>query len=453
MAKKNNQNFIRMSDIPDASTKAYTKKILNNWNELKKREQRIEDFYTQCSPRQLWEVLPDNAWKGQRCFIVGGGASLKDFDFEILKDELTIGINMAFMKFNPTLMFSTDSRLFEGITSGKLGKEVQEKYRAYKGLKVWLNVANYEYPQEVYTLNCCGEQGFPDTMKIGLGHGSNSGYSALNLAYQLGANPIYLLGYDMKGDGKGKQKWFHNYYPWAMPEASYIRMIKNFDHISNTLKEKEISVINLNNDSKLRCFPISEINQINKNTFPIIISYYTKNTLYQDLAKRLTASLDRLHIVYDIEGIDDLGSWQKNTYYKAKFIRRKMEEHPDRDIVFIDCDAIVWEYPELFKNLDCDLAVHYFQWKGKEYASNGTLFIKNNEQMRGFVDEWIAENENRIMTNVFEQKVMQDLMASEKWASILNIKKLPKEYCYIVDLMKVGKPVIHHFQASRLTRS
>ena len=41
-------------------------------------------------PQQsLQRLLEDGAWAGRRCFIVGGGPSLKGFDFRRLKGELT----------------------------------------------------------------------------------------------------------------------------------------------------------------------------------------------------------------------------------------------------------------------------------------------------------------------------------------------------------------------------
>src|SRR4030042_335661 len=35
--------------------------------------------------RPFWEVMADGAWRGERCFIIGGGPSLPGFDFERLR--------------------------------------------------------------------------------------------------------------------------------------------------------------------------------------------------------------------------------------------------------------------------------------------------------------------------------------------------------------------------------
>ena len=61
----------------------------------------------------ITDVLNSDSWKGKRCFIIGGGPSLSDFDFDILKDELTIGINKTLIQFSPTLNYSMDKRFYD----------------------------------------------------------------------------------------------------------------------------------------------------------------------------------------------------------------------------------------------------------------------------------------------------------------------------------------------------
>ena len=71
----------------------------------------------------------------------------------------------------------------------------------------------------------------------------------------------------------------------------------------------------------------------------IIVSYYTKNTPYEDVMKQhLLASLKKWNLKYDVEAIGDFGNWQQNTHYKAKFIKRKLLQHK-KPVVLIDEDA------------------------------------------------------------------------------------------------------------------
>lgn len=177
-----------------------------------------------------------------------------------------------------------------------------------------------------------------------------------------------------------------------------------------------------------------------------IVSYYTRDTRYELEAKKLMESLEKLGLPFEVEVIDSLGSWQKNTQYKAVFIRKMMDKH-DEDIVFLDADCVVRKHPELFETIaekgEIDFAVHYFM--GKQLAS-GTMYFANCPIVAALVDSWIEANEQN--PNAFDQKTLQDLLKSG-WDN-LRVLVLPPEYCKIFDLMAdVKDPVIEHFQASR----
>ena len=42
----------------------------------------------------LWK--PEKVWDDLDAFIIGGGHSLKSFNWDLLKSEMTIGCNMAY---------------------------------------------------------------------------------------------------------------------------------------------------------------------------------------------------------------------------------------------------------------------------------------------------------------------------------------------------------------------
>lgn len=245
-----------------------------NWAELKwgrggRGTHRIP--FIPIEDRLFSDVLEDDAWKGQRCFIIGGGPSLKDFDFSKLKGELVIGINRAYERVDCTIAFSIDSQYYRWIVKGKLGAEAKEKFDNFKGYKVWLNSAYFiPCPEDIYLFNSIGGgEAFSWSLKNGLAGGCNSGYGALNLAVCLGANPIYLLGFDMKGDGE-KQAWWHDGYPVKQPEKVYKKFIERFNNIAPEIKAKGIKVINLNPGSKLKCFDFGRFEEIKQKTITAI---------------------------------------------------------------------------------------------------------------------------------------------------------------------------------------
>ena len=213
----------------------------------------------------LEDVLPDNSWKRKPCFIVGGGPSLSGFDFRKLRGERTIGINLAFRDFCPMIAFSMDRRFFLWVRSHKYGKDVTDRFIDFPNYRVWLNTkpSVYSYPELIYTVPVyesysAGHWAFPFSMSDGLGHGNNSGYAALNLAVCLGANPIYLLGFDMKhseNEDGSKKTHYHDGHPKEQQTREVESYPQYFERIAPILLKKRVRVINLNPDSALSCFP------------------------------------------------------------------------------------------------------------------------------------------------------------------------------------------------------
>ncbi len=202
------------------------------------------DYGEDLKVRGLWQICARQMWKGRRCFIVGGGPSLKNFNWNLLDGELSIGINRAFEKYDPSMMFCMDPRVWGWIVRGDFGQESTERYESFKGVKVWMNATNFVFPDNIVVVDLADLQPC----------GSNSGHGAINLAILLGANPIYLLGFDMKGDGSGHQKWFHNGYPALQSESVYGGFIEALGKDVARIKKSGTKVINLTPDSALNCF-------------------------------------------------------------------------------------------------------------------------------------------------------------------------------------------------------
>lgn len=180
---------------------------------------------------------------------------------------------------------------------------------------------------------------------------------------------------------------------------------------------------------------------------PIYIAFYTIDTPYEEEAKKLEASLREFSLPYEIEAIPTLGSWQENTKYKAIFIQNMLFKHTGRAVVYLDCDAVIRERPTLFDNIDCDIAVHYYESKNRPDREllSGTLYVAPTENARRLIELWRYVNQE--YPSRWEQK---NLSIALKFMPEIKIYELPPTYCLIFDLMKDrGRPVIEHFQASR----
>jgi len=199
-----------------------------------------------------------------------------------------------------------------------------------------------------------------------------------------------------------------------------------------------------------------------------IISYATKNTPYMKvIQEKLLPTLKKFNLEYDIEYPEDMGSWQKNTHYKAEFLKKMLLKHKE-PIVFLDSDATIEKYPELFFKLEkenYDISYHELDWmkmwrkqtgQAKREVLSGTLYLAYNEKILQFLDEWIEENKK---STAWEQKNMAKVLIN--WKKKLNIYPLPYSYITIMvgggaipsHMIKKSEVVILHHQASRKYRN
>lgn len=186
----------------------------------------------------------------------------------------------------------------------------------------------------------------------------------------------------------------------------------------------------------------------------LVIAYYTESTQYEVLAGNLKKTLQNFSIPFYIEDIKDLGSWEKNTHYKAHFIKKCLNDR-NQDLLYVDVDALFKQYPSLIPDLTCDIAYRTqdFRWR-KDEALSGTIFLKNNDKVKRLVDRWIELNEatpaERMKPETWEQKNMQ---SAHREMSDIEYYNLPPEYTFIFDHMKTMypgvRPVIEHYQESR----
>jgi len=189
----------------------------------------------------------------------------------------------------------------------------------------------------------------------------------------------------------------------------------------------------------------------------IYVSFVSKNTVYEKVAEQyLIPSLKKWNLRYDIDYIENRGSWAENVYYKPEFINKMLRKHKE-PIVSLDADATIEKFPELFERLpnNIDLAAHYLDWhswygKGnKQELLGGTLYFNYNEKILNMVNDWMIAQKK---IKQYAQKVLAKMLEEHK---NINIYKLPLEYCYIKNLpdgreplIKLDPTILHH-QVSR----
>lgn len=195
----------------------------------------------------------------------------------------------------------------------------------------------------------------------------------------------------------------------------------------------------------------------------IFISYYTSGAYEQIIRRYLIPSLVKWQLPYNIKKIEDLGSWQKNTGFKCKFIKEILTKYKE-DICFLDADATIEAYPELLFKIpnEYDIAIHLLDWQlfwrnkpnqNHRELLSGTMVVRYKEKTLKLLDKWIRQV--KIQSNVKEQKVLEKIVINNPRYKVYN---LPASYCAIKKYdgsipEYIGKPYIIHHQVSRQHRN
>lgn len=203
--------------------------------------------------------LPD--WSGRPAYIIGGGKSLRHFDFFQLIDRNVIGCNQAFLE-HPDVVdialfgdpgfwqrYAIALAAFPGWVATNRD-DLQDHNKA--ALPRWLKI--YKRVDEGW--------GTGETLAFNY----NTGALAVNLAASLGATRIYLLGFDMQPNGH----WHGRSYEPPQQASHYNRFKDGFGILAEAIRapnvlRQPIEVINVSEPgvSQLAVFPVVPFSSAN----------------------------------------------------------------------------------------------------------------------------------------------------------------------------------------------
>lgn len=430
-------NVIRMGDIPDPSERLQKKILLKN-------------------NISVSEVFRQGQWEGQRCFILGGGQSVKDIDLSNLKNENIIAINMAFRLCEPSIIYGMDARLWGWIEKGQMDAGDDIKFLNSKAVKVWSDITAAPLPEDIIIAPSIMRPGISTNIREGVACGTNSGFGALNLALLLGAKEIYLIGYDFYGT-----RW-HKGYPQGGQETMYGYHLQCYEAAAAQIRKEfpEQRIINTNSKSKLTCFEFGNLptmskiktaktvfvkKRAKKKSDPLFVGFYTVDNGYKKYALNMIKTLDRLRLEHDIQAVKSKGNWNKDTKAKANFLIEMRKRHPGKPLIWIDADAVIVRFPEELYNIEKeDVAVHYRDGEG---LISSLIYFADTLAANNILKRWETECKTQEDDPIFDQKLLQGVIASAKE---IEVKKLSSAYCYIIGIHNPDvEPVIEQHQASR----
>ncbi len=148
--------------------------------------------------------------KGQRCFVIGNGPSLKESDLDCLKNEITFAANRIYLIFDktawrPTYYFCMDYDAYsvdhEIINQIEADLRFVPLERAMAAGKIYNEITYYHQvsnPTHIKQGKCLvnAECKFSDDCEKVIYGGRTVLYDALQMAVYMGFSEIYLLGVD-----------------------------------------------------------------------------------------------------------------------------------------------------------------------------------------------------------------------------------------------------------------
>lgn len=217
---------------------------------------------------KVTDVLQDNAWLGQRCFIVAGGESLEHLDLSCLGGEKTIAVNKSFLKLSPTVFYSMDARFYRWLQEGKIceleKKPVLEVWKKLSCPKLFLAPINnnVKFKKDVYFINRPEDRNMSTSFESGMWSGNNSGFGAIMLAKLLGVKTIYLLGFDMQC--KTKSHWHKGYHSQSVKETrdKCAKFVAQLTEWAPKFEASGVKIVNLSPDSALTCFEFDTLENV-----------------------------------------------------------------------------------------------------------------------------------------------------------------------------------------------
>lgn len=191
-------------------------------------------------------------------------------------------------------------------------------------------------------------------------------------------------------------------------------------------------------------------------TLPLVISFYTLDTPYEEEVKYLQASCLEWNIDHVIEGVPSAGSWEMNCAFKPLFILQKMAKYK-RPLLWVDADAVFVRPLEHTDAFSADVGVRLYDCADDHPSRivTATLFVNATAPAQEIVELWAKEcmsmlaKKNR--EEVWDQDALRRVFLAHKHR--VNFAALPEEYSKIVghpeDEQKCINPMILQYQASR----
>lgn len=202
----------------------------------------------------FWTPAP--IWKDESVIIVGGGRSLLDFDWSVIKKYKVLVCNRAYLK------------MPDGIADAVIMCDKSALNASYEDLQTFPGIVFLNLPeQKKWTEVNCPSWAYSIERFLGTGLCDNglcwnghTGAAAINLALLCGAKRLYLLGFDMKAEDQKNPDWYRQDHEWdknnPAVDARFDNWLGTFPAVERDRESMfpAAQIINVNDNSALDTF-------------------------------------------------------------------------------------------------------------------------------------------------------------------------------------------------------
>jgi len=199
--------------------------------------------------------------------------------------------------------------------------------------------------------------------------------------------------------------------------------------------------------------PMPKDTSIPKAAFTVV-SFFTKDTLYEKYAEILKTSLEKFGIPYYIEAVPNLGDWNKNTQLKPNIILKYLLNLKS-PVLWLDCDCEVLaplsQLEEVVTVNPIDFAV--YNWYGddkgnqlkeldpsKLLCSGGTMYFNYSVSALNLMIRWMHNTNTN--PGVAEDLLLDSAFNEDKTG--VNACWLPKAFNRMEAHWPDEPPIIDH---------
>lgn len=247
-----------------------------------------------------------NLYKGERCFILGNGPSLNDFEFSKLKDEYTFTVNQLskrsdFNELKTNFHFWADPNFFELDERKPEDRDIIDVMRnvdssdnhpiCFYPINQYNFVKKHELDKNMETHYFLSKYVFYEDYSKKIDYSSITPYFGtvvqwcITMAIYMGFKEIYLLGcdttqlinninavasevdnssygYEVTENEKKRYSSFMKKYSLINSVEAYLATLKTYDRLEKYCKRNDIQLVNLSSKTAIDCIPRDSLENI-----------------------------------------------------------------------------------------------------------------------------------------------------------------------------------------------